>query len=261
MNLDESFRDKSVLITGAGKGIGRALTLRLAGIGSRVYALSRTESDLTALLQECPPGARVTTVVVDIRDWDKTRAAVESCGAVDVVLNVAGVGTEEPFLEITPNVFDDIINVNLKAVVNVSQTAAKMMIASGKKAGSIVNISSRLAHRAINDCSIYSCSKAGVDQLTKCMCFELGKFGIRVNSINLGGVWTPMWASTFEEGAQSGERASLDNFVNKMLPRIPAGKAFIPMEDVINTVLFTASDLTSMLTGANIPLDGGYTVT
>lgn len=116
-----------------------------------------------------------------------------------------------------------------------------------------------MAHRAFKDCSIYSTSKAAVDQLTKSMCLELGQHSIRVNSINLGGVWTPMWATTFTSGGSG--RQNYDEYAARVVQRIPAGKPFIPMEDVVNTVLFTASDCTSMLTGANIALDGGYTVT
>lgn len=117
----------------------------------------------------------------------------------------------------------------------------------------------KMAHRAFPDCSMYSCSKAAVDQLTKSMCLELGKHSIRVNSINLGGVWTPMWADSFQEGGTG--RQNYDDFVSRVIQRIPAGKPFIPMEDVINTVLFISSDCTTMMTGANIALDGGYTVT
>jgi len=116
-----------------------------------------------------------------------------------------------------------------------------------------------MANRAFPDCSIYSSSKAALDQLTKSMCLELGKHSIRVNSINLGGVWTNIWADTFKEGGTG--RQDYEAFVERVVKRIPAGKPFIPMGDVIHTVLFLASDLTSMLTGANVALDGGYSVT
>jgi NAD(P)-dependent dehydrogenase (short-subunit alcohol dehydrogenase family) len=92
------------------------------------------------------------------------------------------------------------------------------------------------------------------------MCLELGKHSIRVNSINLGGVWTPMWADSFIEGGTG--RQNYEEFVERVIKRIPTGKPFIPMDDVIHTVLFVASsNNTSMLTGASIALDGGYTVT
>ncbi len=85
-------------------GIGRALSIKLCQIGANVFALSRTVSDLESLKKEHPS---ISTISVDLKDWNSTKKAVESCGAVDVVLNVAGVGHEEPFLEITPKVFDE----------------------------------------------------------------------------------------------------------------------------------------------------------
>jgi len=255
MSIENDFKGKRVLVTGAGKGIGRALTHQLHEYGATVYALSRGEETLASLKAECPS---IITVCVDLIDWDKTQEAVSSIGAVDAVLNVAGVGLEEPFLEITSKVFDEIINVNVKSVVNVSQVASKAMILAGK-GGSIVNISSRMARRAFPGCAIYSASKAAVDMLTKSMALELGPHNIRVNSINLGGVWTPMWADSFQEGGTG--RADLEAFKARVLPRIPAGNLFVPMQDVVHTVLFAASGLTSMLTGENIALDGGYCVT
>jgi len=85
-------------------GIGRALAIRLNEYGSTVFALSRTKADLDSLQLECP---NVKAIPVDLNSWEDTRSAVESCGPVDCVLNVAGIGTEEPFLEITPKVFDE----------------------------------------------------------------------------------------------------------------------------------------------------------
>ena len=116
-----------------------------------------------------------------------------------------------------------------------------------------------MAKRAFADCAIYSASKAALDSITRSMALELGKYGIRVNSVNLGPVWTPMWADTLQEGGDG--RSDLQAFVEKTKARMPSGNPFIPMDDVLNTVLFLASDLTTMLTGDNVALDGGYCIT
>jgi NAD(P)-dependent dehydrogenase (short-subunit alcohol dehydrogenase family) len=182
-----------------------------------------------------------------------------------------------------------IMTTNFKSAVSVSQAAAKNMIAAGKK-GTIVNLSSRvckrylqiqctletyfepnlifscsyfhiyqMARKAFLDCAIYSASKAALDSITRSMALELGKHGIRVNSVNLGPVWTPMWADTFQEGGEG--RADVEAFMARTKARLPSGNAFIPMDDVINTLLFLASDMTTMLTGENVALDGGYCIT
>ncbi|CAC5419893.1 DCXR [Mytilus coruscus] len=157
------FDRKRALVTGAGKGIGRAIAKTLAKYGAETFALSRTQADLDSLISEVP---NIKVINVDLQDWDKTKEEVSKIGHIDLLVNNAG-------------------------TFNVSQIIAKRMIENGK-GGSIVNISSIMSETAAPDGCVYSTTKAAIDMLTKCMALELGPHNIRVNSINPTVVWTDM---------------------------------------------------------------------
>lgn len=253
MSLDKCFKGKSVLVTGAGNGIGRAISQRLHSYGATVYALSRSKEPLDSLVKECP---NIIPITLDIgKSWDETRKVVDGLKNLDVVINNAAIieSSNKPFLEVNESDYDGLFAVNLKAIANISQIAAKNMIAA-KKNGTITNISSNLALRAMDKMSMYCTSKAGLDMLTKCMALELGKHSIRVNALNLGMVRT----NAFDKMAVKLGEEHLKKMFTSQMAKVVYGEDFLPMDDVVNTILFTSSDLSCTLTGSCIVLDGGY---
>jgi len=251
MPLSEHFKGKKILITGAGRGIGRALCVKLHEYEANIFALSQNENNLVSLRTECPG---IKTIQVDIGDWSATRGKISELPPLDCLINNAGVIEWENFMGITPENFDRQFNINLKAVVNVSQVVAQKMIESNIH-GSIINMSSTGAHSSFPKFGVYCATKSALDKMTKIMAIELGQHKIRVNSINPGGVDTDMARSAAANDTQNG------NTPQEYINRIPLGDGFVPMEDVVNTTLFVMSNMTAMITGQSIFIDGGFTIT
>ncbi|ELW68188.1 L-xylulose reductase [Tupaia chinensis] len=251
---------RRALVTGAGKGIGRCTVQALHAAGARVVAVSRTREDLDSLVRElaevplCPfmgkgllvaaphhhtqcPG--VEAVCVDLGDWEATERALGGMGPVDLLVNNAAVALLQPFLEVTKEACDRSFEVNLRAVIQVSQVCcpagwdhglvlvvhsclillllfqmvARSLIARGAP-GAIVNLSSQASQRALPDHSIYCSTKAALDMLTKMMALELGPHKIRVNAVNPTVVLTPMGQANWSDPHKA----------KAMLDRIPLGR-------------------------------------
>ncbi|XP_037094304.1 L-xylulose reductase-like [Pollicipes pollicipes] len=242
MNI--SLSGKRVLVTGAGRGLGRGVALRVAACGGHVIAVSRTQANLDSLKAEC---AAIETVACDLSDWAATRATLEALGPVHGIVNNAGVGLQEPFMEVRPESIDAMFDINLKAVVNASQVVARGMLARGE-GGVIVNMSSQASQRPLVDHAVYSASKAALDQLSRVMALELGPQGIRVNCVNPTVVMTDMGRLGWSEPAKA----------EPMLRAIPLGR-FAEVEDVVDAVVFLLSDRAKMINGVRLPVDGGFT--
>ena len=243
MNI--SFAGKRVLVTGAERGIGRGIALRVIACGGHVIALSLNQTNLDTLKAECPS---VETVACDLTDWEATRAAVEALGPVHCLVNNAGVSSHKSFLDATETDFDNTFAVNLKAVMNVSQVVARGMIARGE-GGAIVNIASAASLRPALDHAVYCASKAALDHLMRVMTLELGPHGIRVNCVN------PIVVLSTEMGKKAFLSAAK---AEKVLKAIPLGRS-AEVEDVVNAVLFLLSDQAPLISGVTLPVDGGFT--
>ncbi|XP_073345788.1 L-xylulose reductase [Pagrus major] len=241
--MEISFAGKRALVTGAGKGIGRATALALARCGAKVTAVTRTQADLNSLVQEC---ASITPVCVDLADWGATEASLQNVGPIDLLVNNAACASLQSFLDVTPDQFDQSFSVNVKAVLHVSQIVARGMKARGS-GGSIVNVSSQASQCALRDHAVYCATKGALDMLTKVMALELGPHQIRVNSVNPTVVMTEMGRL----GWSDPEKAK------SMTSRIPLGR-FAEVEDVVNSILFLLSDKSNMTNGVTLPVDGGF---
>ncbi|ODM93711.1 L-xylulose reductase [Orchesella cincta] len=239
------------LVTGAGRGIGRALVAELHARGAVVYALSKNPDNLKKLKIEFP---KVVPICADLGSVEDTRRALEPIEAVDCLINNAGIFEPGDFLEATSESFDKQFNINLRSALTVSQITAKKMIARGN-GGSIVNISSISGQRPEHGIAIYCCTKAAIDMLTKCMALELGPHKIRVNAVAPANVDTDLNqpGSYGEE-----EKEKVEQNQKLLLQRTPTGTLWMPMSDIVNTTLFLASDLTSQITGQVLAVDGGY---
>jgi L-xylulose reductase len=244
-NYQFDFQQKRVLVTGAGKGIGRETALMLHRFNAQVVALSRTESDLKSLQNEI----KCETIIAELADPEVARKAAEQAGEIDFLINNAAIAILQPFLQTTVEAWDKTMAVNLRAVVVMTQVIVKQMIARGVQ-GSIVNVSSMAAFQALHDHAAYCASKAGLDQLSAVMAVELGQYGIRVNSLNPTVVLTEM-----------GKRAWSDPVKGApMLARIPLGR-FAECEEIASVICFLLTDGASMLNGLALRVDGGFLVT
>jgi NAD(P)-dependent dehydrogenase (short-subunit alcohol dehydrogenase family) len=238
--MQYSFKDKKVLVTGAGRGIGKDLVLALVKEGAIVYALSKNPANLATLKKECPG---ITTIPCDLSDWKATEQALEGLEAMDYLVNNAGVATKQSLLESTEEVFDKTFNVNVKSMINVTKIISKNMIAAGKQ-GSIVNVSSVSAVKATPGLMTYCATKASVDMLTKCMSLELAPHKIRVMSVNPTLVVTDMGLELWSD--------QIDDFKKSL----PLGD-FPTTESCTNAILFLLSDLSQYATGTALFLDSG----
>ncbi|KAL3870403.1 hypothetical protein ACJMK2_038471 [Sinanodonta woodiana] len=174
------FEGKRALVTGAGRGIGRGIVKKLAECGAECVALSKTQENMDSLKNEVPG---IQTVVVDLADWTATRDALENIGKIDLLVNNAGILIKSSFLETTKEDLDKVLDVNFKAVFNVSQIVARSMVETGN-GGAIVNVSSISSRTAFRNVGSYCCSKGAMDSLTQVMATELGPHKIRVNSVH-----------------------------------------------------------------------------
>ena len=239
------FKNKRALVTGAGKGIGREIAVRLHGFNAQVVAVSRTESYLQALKDEIG----CETIIAELADPAEAKRAAEQAGDIDLLVNNAAIAILQPFLKTTVDAWDATMAVNLRAIVIISQVIAAGMIARGVP-GSIVNVSSMARFQALRDHAAYCASKAGLDQLTAVMAVELGEHGIRVNSVNPTVVLTEMGKRAWSDPAKGGP----------MLARIPLGR-FAECEDIESVVCFLLSNAANMLNGLALPIDGGFHTT
>jgi L-xylulose reductase len=240
MNL----QGKTVLITGAGKGIGRATVADLVRRGMRVVALSRTSSDLAEI--EAEHGCR--TIAVDLADVEATREAVRAALPVDYLVNCAGTAALHSVLDTTPEIFDHVMAVNARAPLIVSQIYARDRIARGLK-GAIVNVSSIASFIGFAEHAAYCASKGALDGLTRVMANELGRQGIRVNGVHPVITLTPMAVKAWSDPAKS----------EPMLKRIPLSR-FVEPPEVASVIAFLLSDDAAMVNGVDLPVDGGFLV-
>jgi len=238
--MQYSFKGKKVLVTGAGRGIGKDLVKALVKEEAIVYALSKNPDNLIALEKECPG---VKTINCDLSDWMATEKALENLEVMDHLVNNAGVASRELLSESTEEVFDKTFNVNVKSIINVTKIISNKMIAA-KKEGSIVNVSSCSAVKATIGLMTYCATKAAVDMLTKCMAMELAPHKIRVMSVNPTIVVTDMGIDLW--------KGQMEQFKNDL----PLGD-FPTTETCTNAILFLLSDLSKFSTGTPLFLDSG----
>lgn len=240
--MTQTFGGRTAIITGAGKGIGRATATLLAGRGAQVVAIARTASDLDSLAAET--GAR--TILTDLADNSAAREAMRETGPADYLVNCAGTNVLESVLDMTEEGYEAVLGINLRAPLICLQEFARRRIAAGG-GGAIVNVTSIAGHRGFQDHMCYAASKAGLEGATRVMARELGPHGIRVNAVAPTITLTELAAAAWSDPAKSGP----------MMVRHPVGR-FAQAEDVAATIAMLLSGDSAMVTGAVLPVDGGF---
>jgi NAD(P)-dependent dehydrogenase (short-subunit alcohol dehydrogenase family) len=244
-----SLKNKYALVTGAGKGLGRACSIALAEAGATIIALSRTQSDLDKLEKEIKKvKGKTIKILCDVMNYEETKSKLDKIKVIDILVNNAGTNLPEPFAQVKQKSMNYLVDLNLKAAFNVAQLVVKKMLKNKKRPGSIINMSSQLGHVGCEGRNVYNMTKFGIEGLTKGMGVELAKHDIRVNTVAPTFVATPMVKNFFKN----------KKFKKSALGRIPMGK-LATESDVATTVCFLASSASSMITGTSILIDGGWT--
>jgi NAD(P)-dependent dehydrogenase (short-subunit alcohol dehydrogenase family) len=242
---------KVVLVTGASKGIGRSLSIALAGAGATVAAAARDERALADLAAEIEAGGgRAMAVPLDVRDVASIDAAVATVhdrfGSLDVLVNNAGLGANHPAEEVTEDDWDEMMAVNLRGLFFCCRAAGRVMLEQGS--GRIVNMSSQAGMVGIRNHAVYSASKGGVNLLTKVMALEWSGRGVTVNAVAPTFIYTPGTAERLDDPA----------FLESVLDRIPIGRVG-STDDVAAAVIYLASPAGKLVNGAVLMVDGGWT--
>jgi NAD(P)-dependent dehydrogenase (short-subunit alcohol dehydrogenase family) len=249
--MDEIRLEGSVaVVTGGGRGIGRGIAERLAAAGADLVVTGRNPEALDATQSAIERlGRRCVTVRADVRDAQAGRRivdrAVSSFGRLDILINNAGINHRTAALDVTEAEWDEVLDTNLKAVFFCAQAAARVMLPAGR--GAIVNLASTMSFVALPNRATYCASKGAVATLTKQLAIDWAPRGVRVNAVAPTFVETGMTAEVLQDPAA---RALV-------IGRIPLGRV-VDLDEVARTVLFLASPASSAITGAVLPVDGGY---
>jgi glucose 1-dehydrogenase len=250
---DQRLAGKVALVTGSSRGIGRAIALRLAQEGADIAInYSRDEAAAKEVLAQVESyGRRGVVIKANLASVSETRAMVEATverfERLNILVNNAGIEKKSPFWEVTEKNYDDVLDVNLKAVFFATQ-AMVQHLRQVKRPGTIVNISSVHEDLPFPGFASYCASKGGVRMLTRNLAVELGPLGITINAIAPGAIATPINANLLNNPEQ----------LEALIDQIPLGRLGKP-EDVAGLAAFLASDDASYITGATYFVDGGLT--
>ena len=244
-------KNKTAVVTGAGKGIGKACAIALAEAGANVIILSRTKNDLVKVEKIIKKLKRkCTSYVCDASNYDELKRVFKKISSLDILVNNAGTNRPEHFTKIKKEDMDYLVDLNIKAAFHVAQLGSLIMLKSKKRkslGGSIINMSSQLGKLGYPKRSVYSMTKFGIEGLTRGMSLDLAKDNIRVNTICPTYVETPMVKNFFKD--KKFKKVALDN--------IPLGR-FATESDIATAVVYLASNASSMITGSSLIIDGGW---
>ncbi|MGI8906470.1 MAG: SDR family NAD(P)-dependent oxidoreductase [Candidatus Sumerlaeaceae bacterium] len=256
--IELRFDGKVALITGAGSGIGYATATTLAAAGARIVAVDRNQDKLIALIAALP-GADHIMLEMDLRPADAAintvAHAIEAAGAINILVNSAGVCHFNRMSEITPGEWDEVLEIDVRSLFFMSTAAAEQMSSGGR----IINLGSNAGRKGRALSAHYAAAKAAVSNLTESLALAYGSKGITANCVCPAVTDTPMWDGLFAELASvTGKSATeLTEAWAKSTPLGRLGKA----DDVANLIAFLASDRAAFITGQTINVCGGFMLT
>ena len=243
----QALSGRTALLTGATGGLGAGFAEGLARAGAEVVLMARDGARLDALRAGLRDGEhRVRTVACDVSDVSATAGAIEQLDRLDILVNNAGANMPEPFLDVTPERYDRVTDLNVRGAFFCAQAAARKMVAA--QGGVIVNVTSQMGHVGGRQRSVYCATKHALEGLTKAMALDLAPQGVRVCSLAPTYVHTPMTAPYL---ADPEFRADTE-------ARIPAGRV-AEVDDVVGALIFLVSPAARFVCGSSLLVDGGYT--
>ena len=239
---------KRALVTGAGRGIGLSAAEALAACGASVTLVSRSEAEVMAAAAAIRnAGGQAEALALDVTDIDAVRREIGNRDAFDILVNNAGTNRPGPFVDVEPESFDAVADLNVRAAFFVAQAVVRRLIACGRP-GTIINMSSQMGHVGAANRTIYCSTKFALEGLTKAMAVELAPHGIRVNTLCPTFIETPLTEPFFRDEA----------FRAAVLAKIKLGRLGTP-QDLIGALILRASDASAMMTGSALMVDGGWT--
>tara|TARA_B100000965_G_C19551060_1_gene740036 strand:- start:482 stop:1249 length:768 start_codon:yes stop_codon:yes gene_type:complete len=247
-----NLKNKYALVSGAGKGLGRACAIALAEAGSNLIIISRTKKDLNEVSQKIKKfKVKCSSFVCDITNYDQLKKIINQQPRIDILINNAGNNIPQHFTKVKTKDMEYLVKINTIAAFNLAQLCTLKMIKlknRKKVGGAIINMSSQMGHVGGPIRSVYNMTKFGLEGLTKGMSIDLAKYNIRVNTVCPTFVVTPMTKKFLKN----------KNFKREVLGNIPLGR-FAELSDVASAAVFLASDAASMINGTSLLVDGGWT--
>ncbi|MDA9664083.1 SDR family oxidoreductase [bacterium] len=247
-----NLKNKTAVVTGAGKGLGRACAIALAEAGANLIIISRTKKDLDEVSKVIKKlKSKCRSYVCDITNYNEIKDIISKQAKIDILVNNAGNNIPEHFTKVKTKNMEYLVKINTVATFNIAQLCALKMIKSKNRkkiGGAIVNMSSQMGHVGGPIRSVYNMNKWGLEGLTKGMSLDLAKYNIRVNTVCPTFVVTPMTKKFLKN----------KKFKRETLNNIPLGR-FAELSEISSAVVFLASDAASMITGTSLLVDGGWT--
>ena len=247
-----NLKNKTAVVTGAGKGLGRACSIALAEAGANLIIISRTQKDLNEVSKKIKKlKVKCKSYVCDITNYNEIKEIINKQQKIDILVNNAGNNIPEHFTKVKTKNMEYLVKINTIATFNLAQLCALKMIKSKNRkriGGAIVNMSSQMGHVGGPIRSVYNMNKWGLEGLTKGMAVDLAKYNIRVNTVAPTFVITPMTKKFLKN----------KKFKRETLNNIPLGR-FAELSEIASAVVFLASDAASMVHGTSLLVDGGWT--
>ncbi len=247
-----NLKNKTAVVTGAGKGLGRACAIAFAEAGSNLVIISRTKKDLNEVSKKVKKfKVKCKSYICDITNYKEIKEIINKQSKIDILINNAGNNIPEHFTKVKTKNMEYLVKINTVATFNLAQLCALKMIQSKNRkkiGGAIINMSSQMGHVGGPIRSVYNMNKWGLEGLTKGMSLDLAKYNIRVNTVCPTFVVTPMTKKFLKN----------KKFKRETLNNIPLGR-FAELSEIASSVVFLASDAASMITGTSLLVDGGWT--
>lgn len=239
---------KRAIISGAGRGIGRAAAAALAEYGASVTLIARSKTEIAAVADEInQAGGAADAIDLDVTDLTAVRRLFSDRSAFHIVVNNAGTNRPKPMQDISEADYDAVLDVNVKSAFFVAQAAVQRML-DEEVQGSLIHMGSQMGHVGGRNRSLYCASKWAIEGMNKALALDLAPFGIRSNTIAPTFIETPLTRPFFED----------ESFRDDVMARIKLGRIG-QVEDLMGAIVYLASDASSLVTGTSMIVDGGWT--